>query len=432
MAIQTLQTLAPSAGGTPNTLELQRAYAKALMNPDHVAPPIQSWTQGVAGIVDALVGGTMARNAGNKEQAQLDAARAQQAASNGQFADLATALIGGGGNMAPADPSGGGVIPANGGSGESPLVSPDQIKSFLASNAPDDLKAKVFELWKAKVTPQAHDYMAVGDNVWDKTKGGFVGQAPAKPTGDQSDYLFAKQNGYEGSFTQYQQDLKRAGAINLTNNLGPTGIDYGKPEDGYAWKRDAEGKVVTNEQGAPVQVPIGGGSIEQKAADLKAKTAAGAATTATQGGVVLEDVDRAMQLAQQAPSATGFGGAISSAIPGTPAANLKETLQSIKSNIAFDRLQQMRQNSPTGGALGAVSDTEGKLLQSAYGSLEQSQSKEQFLQNLQRVRNIYMDIVHGPGAATGGNMSRMGAAPGLAANVPKPIVIDGYTITPAD
>ena len=56
MPIQTLQTLAPSSAATPNTLELQRAYAKALMNPDHVAPPIQSWTQGVAGIVDALVG----------------------------------------------------------------------------------------------------------------------------------------------------------------------------------------------------------------------------------------------------------------------------------------------------------------------------------------------------------------------------------------
>jgi len=432
MPIQTLQTLAPSSAATPNTLELQRAYAKALMNPDHVAPPIQSWTQGVAGIVDALVGGTMARKAGDKEQAQLDAERAQQAAANGQFANLATALIGSGGNMPTANPSGGAVMPATGGAGDSPLVSQEQIRSFLASNAPDDLKAKVLELWKAKVTPQAHDYMAVDGNVWDKTTGGFAAQAPAKDTNDIAEYKYAKANGYEGSFQQYQIDLKRAGATNIANNVGPTGIDYGKPEEGYAWKRNSDGTVAINDRGAPVQVPIGGGSIEQKAAELATKTADAGKQTKVAGSVVLDDLDRAMAIAQQAPSATGFGGAISSAIPGTPAANLRSMLDSIKSNISFDRLQQMRQSSPTGGALGAVSDKEGQLLQSAYGSLEQSQSKEQFLQNLQRVRNIYMDIVHGPGGAAGGNLSRTGALPATQANVPKPVIIDGYTITPVD
>lgn len=432
MAIQTLQTLAPSSASTANALDLQRAYAKALMNPDHVAPPIQSWTQGVAGIVDALVGGTMARKAGEKEQAQLDAERAQQAAASSQFADLATALIGHGGNMPTANPSRGGILPSSGGTGGSPLVSQEQIRAFLASNAPDDLKSKVLELWKANVTPQAHDYMAVGDNVWDKTSGGFVGQAPAKDTNDIAEYKYAKANGYDGSFQQYQIDLKRAGATNIANNLGPTGIDYGKPEDGYAWKRDADGKVAINDRGAPIQVPIGGGSIEAKAAELANKTADADNQTRVSGSVVLDDLDRAMAIAQQAPSATGFGGAISSAIPGTPAANLKAMLDSIKSNISSSRLQQMRQASPTGGALGNVSDTDMKLLQAAYGSLEQSQSKDQFLQNLQRVRNIYMDIVHGPGGATGGNLSRTGALPATQANVPKPVIIDGYTITPVD
>lgn len=429
MPIQTLQTLAPSSAATPNTLELQRAYAKALMNPDHVAPPIQSWTQGVAGIVDALVGGTMARKAGDKEQAQLDAERAQQAAANGQFANLATALIGNGGNMPTANPSGGAVMPATGGAGDSPLVSQEQIRSFLASNAPDDLKAKVLELWKAKVTPQAPDYMAVDGSVWDKTAGRFVGQAPPKPTTDILDFQYGEDH---PDFYKYQLDQKKAGATNIANNVGPTGIDYGKPEDGYAWKRNSDGTVAINDRGAPVQVPIGGGSIEQKAAELATKTADADNQTKVSGSVVLDDLDRAMAIAQQAPSATGFGGAISSAIPGTPAANLKSMLDSIKSNISSSRLQQMRQSSPTGGALGNVSDTDMRLLQSAYGSLEQSQSKEQFLQNLQRVRNIYMDIVHGPGGAAGGNLSRTGALPATQANVPKPVIIDGYTITPVD
>lgn len=429
MPIQTLQTLAPSSAATPNTLELQRAYAKALMNPDHVAPPIQSWTQGVAGIVDALVGGTMARKAGDKEQAQLDAERAQQAAANGQFANLATALIGSGGNMPTANPSGGAVMPATGGAGDSPLVSQEQIRSFLASNAPDDLKAKVLELWKAKVTPQAPDYMAVDGSVWDKTAGRFVGQAPPKPTTDILDFQYGEDH---PDFYKYQLDQKKAGATNIANNVGPTGIDYGKPEDGYAWKRNSDGTVAINDRGAPVQVPIGGGSIEQKAQELKTKTDATTAAKVLSGKIVLDKLDEALQMAERIPSATSFGGAVSSAVAGTPGYDLAQTLAPIKANIAFDRLQEMRNNSPTGGSLGNVTEQDMKLLQASMGSLEQSQSKPQFIKNLKAVRDIYMDIVHGPGGAAGGNLSRTGALPATQANVPKPVIIDGYTITPVD
>jgi hypothetical protein len=57
----------------------------------------------------------------------------------------------------------------------------------------------------------------------------------------------------------------------------------------------------------------------------------------------------------------------------------------------------MRQASPTGGALGSVTERELDLLQNSMGSLEQSQSKAQFLHNLRRVKNIYHDVIHGPG-----------------------------------
>jgi hypothetical protein len=44
----------------------------------------------------------------------------------------------------------------------------------------------------------------------------------------------------------------------------------------------------------------------------------------------------------------------------------------------------MRNNSPTGGALGSVTERELALLQATWGSLQQSQSKEQFEANLDR------------------------------------------------
>jgi hypothetical protein len=48
----------------------------------------------------------------------------------------------------------------------------------------------------------------------------------------------------------------------------------------------------------------------------------------------------------------------------------------------------MRENSPTGGALGQVSDIENRLLQATLGSLEQAQSLPQFVQNLQQLKQI--------------------------------------------
>lgn len=119
----------------------------------------------------------------------------------------------------------------------------------------------------------------------------------------------------------------------------------------------------------------------------------------TYSSVVLQDIGKAKEMASGKGSllpTTGIG-SIMSGIPGTKAHDLAATLDTIKANIGFDRLQKMRAESPTGGALGSVSDSENKMLQSTLGSLAQSQSREQFMQNLDRLENVYLDIVHGKG-----------------------------------
>lgn len=83
---------------------------------------------------------------------------------------------------------------------------------------------------------------------------------------------------------------------------------------------------------------------------------------------------------------TGMMGQMLGNIGGTGANDMRSILDTIKSNVGFDELAQMRQNSPTGGALGAVSENENRLLQSVLGSLEQSQSTDQFKANLKNVK----------------------------------------------
>ena len=108
---------------------------------------------------------------------------------------------------------------------------------------------------------------------------------------------------------------------------------------------------------------------------------------------------------------TGMGSLLNW-IPGTTGKDLETTLDTIKANVGFDKLQQMRANSPTGAALGSVSDFENKMLQSVIASLATSQSKEQFLTNLQRVEDTYNMIVHGPnyrGQQPGGTSAQLPA-----------------------
>ena len=92
--------------------------------------------------------------------------------------------------------------------------------------------------------------------------------------------------------------------------------------------------------------------------------------------------------------ATGLLGKAASTIDSTRAGALKNRLTTIKSNIGFDKLQSMRDASPTGGALGQVSEFENRLLQAVFGSLEQAQKAEDILYNLGRLEGIYNRVIH--------------------------------------
>lgn len=109
-----------------------------------------------------------------------------------------------------------------------------------------------------------------------------------------------------------------------------------------------------------------------------------------QHGIVEQDIGRALDLANR-NFTTGFLGGPASKIQGTPAYNLARTLDTIRANIGFDKLSSMREASPTGGALGQVSDFENRMLQSVFGSLDQAQSNQQIVDNLIRLQKVMQD-----------------------------------------
>lgn len=186
-----------------------------------------------------------------------------------------------------------------------------------------------------------------------------------------------------------------ANSQGFTGTLGAMGKTYGAIED---YNRSALNKY----------------NLEMAKAEAKAKgKKAGGSGVGQSGSLIVNDaIARAMPLIGDG-WATGFASYLKD-LPGTDAQKLANNLKTIQANIGFDKLQAMRDASPTGGALGQVSERELGFLQSVFGSLEQSQSAEELSYNLRLLQHVYNNIVHGEGNHSFGMPTYGGVASGPA------------------
>lgn len=100
-------------------------------------------------------------------------------------------------------------------------------------------------------------------------------------------------------------------------------------------------------------------------------------------------------------------------MPGSKAADAESQLDTLKSKVAFGTLQAMRDASKTGGALGAVSEKELKLLESNIDALSTAQSPEQFRKSLEAIVKYSEDAkgrARGAFNMTHGGEKKSGAA----------------------
>jgi len=81
---------------------------------------------------------------------------------------------------------------------------------------------------------------------------------------------------------------------------------------------------------------------------------------------------------------TGLPGMLPN-VPGMAGADAQAKLNTLKSQVGFGVLQAMRNASKTGGALGSVSDAEGKRLEANLAALENAQSEKQFRESLSKI-----------------------------------------------
>lgn len=181
--------------------------------------------------------------------------------------------------------------------------------------------------------------------------------------------------------------LQGTGPQAVTNvNTGQQGPQFGTIPSGF--------QLMQGEDGSYRMAPIPGGPADIEAQQTEQAGETKVATERRYGNVVTEDIDRALGLLRENPNAAGWGGLLAS-VPGTDAKRMGGFLDTVQAATGFDRLQAMRDSSPTGGALGAVSEREMDFLKASLGNLENTQDAETLGYNLARIKNIYLDTVHG-------------------------------------
>ena len=162
-------------------------------------------------------------------------------------------------------------------------------------------------------------------------------------------------------------------------------------------------------------------ALRDKKTEKAEKQEAAKAVAIRHATSVIKDVTDALPLVGNLT--TGLIGKAASVVPGTPAFTLNQRVSTIKANLGFDRLQQMRDASPTGGALGQVAVQELQALQNSVASLEVGQDKDELIKNLGKIKEHYTKWLEstqgGPVTAPAANVP---AAPAAAAG--------GWAITP--
>lgn len=103
---------------------------------------------------------------------------------------------------------------------------------------------------------------------------------------------------------------------------------------------------------------------------------------------MLRQIGKVRKIYEGVSPATGLAGSIMQWIPGSDAADVRELIKTLQGNIAFKTLADMRAASPTGGALGAISERELDLLASTMGSINPNMSHFLFKENLDEIEKI--------------------------------------------
>lgn len=362
MALQLPQMLGADSGNyTPETLARRRKLAETMLGGATGIQDIRHPLQGLAQMLQAGVGGYHMKQADEKEAAERERANKMFAEilAQGSDADM-SALMGAAGDPWASD--------AN--QRLAQILMGEQLKQ----NDPlyqQNLERGGLEIEKLR-NPEPEPGFAIITN-------------------DEAAQLGLP----EGGAYQRGPDNKiyeiGGGGTNVSVSLGDGAPGLGKlsTDYGYVLNPETGEPVIDPATGLPTAAAVPGSPAAIAQEEAAARLAAGGEQDTMYADIVSEDIGRALNLLETDPTfTTGLFGQVMGNLKGSSADRLDQFLNTVRSNVAFDRLQAMRESSPTGGALGSITERELALLESTIGSLERS-NPEDLAYNLKRVQEVY-------------------------------------------
>lgn len=201
---------------------------------------------------------------------------------------------------------------------------------------------------------------------------------------------------YIPEYLDGQMRLKQAGrtSVNTSVNTGNSGPQIGTIPQGFQLTpvSDEQGNIVSYQM-----APIPGGPVDMEQQENAQRAAEAEETSQRESDVFGSAVENILRVDDEAwlPTTGAVGGALSN-VGSTGARAVASHLQTLKGAAGFQRLNRMRAESPTGGALGAISKNEMDLLSNSLGVLDQELSGPEFYRALRDAHLQYNRTIHGP------------------------------------
>lgn len=245
-----------------------------------------------------------------------------------------------------------------------------QLESKIASLAPfanrPGVKEQIAGLQSQLTELRKPIVAAAGSTIYGPS-GNIIANVPAQPTELERNYAAAKRGGFKGSIFDYEREIKFAGRTPAPPSAPVAVVDEtGKTR--YVSREEAIGRGMTPASAFEGLTPK---EIQKREAALPAATSAVKGFEAKSESFVKD-----LMALRNHPGLSEITGFVAGRVPGiTDAGRAAQALyDKVVAKGGFQALQDLRDASKTGGALGNVSNQEGKQLTASFAAIDRRQN----------------------------------------------------------
>jgi len=192
------------------------------------------------------------------------------------------------------------------------------------------------------------------------------------------------------SFNDWDLQKKKAGATSVTVGGAP---ELGKLSTDYAYLSNPDGTpIIDPKTNLPKAAPVPGSPAAIEAEKLGQKVVLTDANKATATEVITNAAKYARE-ADKARMVRGWAGELAAKNPGSQNAEVYRQVAALQANASAENIAAMRAASPSGAALGGVSDRDIQLLADKSGAL--NPASPNFARDLDDYERTVLRLVHG-------------------------------------